>query len=111
MTMTSSRPYILRALYEWILDNSCTPYILVNAYEQGVLVPQEHVKDGQIILNISPTAVQGLQISDDAIDFNGVANETCSNPCMTRRSATVDLPTRFLPANPIIKPILQIKTR
>jgi len=71
MTMTSSRPYILRALYEWILDNSCTPYILVNAYEQGVLVPQEHVKDGQIILNISPTAVQGLQILDDAIDFNG----------------------------------------
>jgi stringent starvation protein B len=42
--MTSSRPYIIRALYEWILENSCTPYILVNAYGQGVQVPQEHVK-------------------------------------------------------------------
>lgn len=71
MTMTSSRPYILRALYEWILENGCTPYILVNAFGMGVRVPQEHVKDGQIILNISPTAVQGLRILDEAIDFNG----------------------------------------
>ena len=62
MTMTSSRPYIVRALYEWILENSCTPYILVNAFGHGVQVPQEHVKDGQIILNISPSAVQGLLI-------------------------------------------------
>lgn len=71
MSMTSSRPYILRALYEWILDNACTPYILVNAYAPAVAVPQEHVKDGQIILNISPTAVQFLQIKDEAIEFNG----------------------------------------
>lgn len=69
--MTSSRPYIIRALYEWILENSCTPYILVNAYGQGVQVPQEHVKDGQIILNISPAAVQGLLIRDFALEFNG----------------------------------------
>ncbi len=69
--MTSSRPYIIRALYEWILENSCTPYILVNAYGQGVQVPQEHVKDGQIILNIAPAAVQGLLIRDDALEFNG----------------------------------------
>jgi stringent starvation protein B len=71
MTMTSSRPYIVRALYEWILENSCTPYILVNAFGHGVQVPQEHVKDGQIILNISPSAVQGLLIKDDALEFNG----------------------------------------
>ncbi len=71
MTMTSSRPYILRALYEWILDNACTPYILVNAYGPGVEVPQEHVKDGQIILNIAPAAVHALQIKDEAIVFNG----------------------------------------
>jgi len=70
-SMTSSRPYIIRALYEWILENSCTPYILVNAYGQGVQVPQEHVKDGQIILNIAPAAVQGLLIRDDALEFNG----------------------------------------
>jgi len=71
MTMTSSRPYILRALYEWIVENGCTPYILVNAFGSGVQVPQEHVKDGQIVLNISPTAVHGLQIFDEAIDFSG----------------------------------------
>jgi len=69
--MTSSRPYIIRALYEWILENACTPYILVNAYGNGVQVPQEHVKDGQIILNIAPAAVQGLLIKDEAIQFNG----------------------------------------
>ncbi|MDX1491212.1 MAG: ClpXP protease specificity-enhancing factor [Pseudohongiellaceae bacterium] len=69
--MTSSRPYILRALYEWIVENSCTPYILVNAFGPGVQVPQEHVKDGQIVLNISPSAVQGLHIGDEAVDFSG----------------------------------------
>ncbi|MCG8414306.1 MAG: ClpXP protease specificity-enhancing factor [Pseudomonadales bacterium] len=69
--MTSSRPYIIRALYEWIVENDCTPYILVNAYEDGVEVPQEHVKDGQIILNISPVAVQDLNLADESIDFEG----------------------------------------
>jgi stringent starvation protein B len=69
--MTSSRPYLLRALYEWILENECTPYIVVNAYASGVQVPQEFVKDGQIILNISPAAVHALQMNNDAIDFNG----------------------------------------
>jgi len=65
MTMTSSRPYMVRALYEWIVENDFTPYILVNAYENGVEVPQEHVKDGQIILNISPIAIQGLNIGNE----------------------------------------------
>jgi len=72
MTMTSSRPYIVRALYDWILENDCTPYILVNAYGPGVEVPQEHVKkDGQIILNISPGAVKDLDIGNEAIGFSG----------------------------------------
>ena len=69
--MSSSRPFIIRALYDWILENDCTPYILVNAFEEGVEVPQEHVKDGQIILNISPTAVQELVIRNEAVDFDG----------------------------------------
>src|SRR5690606_186163 len=55
----------------WILENNCTPYILVNAFETGVLVPQNFVKDGQIVLNISPVAVQGLVISNEGIEFNG----------------------------------------
>lgn len=71
MTMSSSRPFIVRALYDWILENNCTPYILVNAYADQVEVPQEHVKDGQIILNISPAAVQALIIRDDALEFEG----------------------------------------
>lgn len=71
MSMTSHRPYLVRALNEWILENNCTPYILVNAFESGVLVPQNFVKDGQIVLNISPVAVQGLVISNDGIEFNG----------------------------------------
>ncbi len=71
MTMTSSRPYIVRALYDWILENSCTPYILVNAYADHVQVPIEHVKDGQIILNISPSAVQALAIKNEALEFEG----------------------------------------
>lgn len=71
MTMTSSRPHIIRALYDWILENDCTPYIVVNAFGDNVEVPQEHVKDGQIILNISPSAVQDLFIRDEAVEFNG----------------------------------------
>ena len=71
MTMNSSRPYIIRALYDWILENECTPYILVDAFGEGVEVPQDHVKDGQIILNISPKAVQSVSISNDAVEFNG----------------------------------------
>lgn len=69
--MTSSRPYLVRALNDWILANDCTPYILVNALNKGVKVPQEYVKDGQIILNISPAAVQSLVINDEAIGFHG----------------------------------------
>jgi stringent starvation protein B len=71
MPMTTHRPYLVRALNEWILDNNCTPYILVNAYEKGVEVPQNYVKDGQIVLNISPVAVQGLVITNAGIEFNG----------------------------------------
>ncbi|UZJ44838.1 ClpXP protease specificity-enhancing factor [Marinimicrobium sp. C6131] len=71
MAMTSSRPYMIRALYEWIVDNGCTPYILVDAQGQGVEVPQQHVnKDGQIVLNINPTAVKDLFIGLEQISFN-----------------------------------------
>ena len=71
MTMTSSRSYIARALYEWILDNDCTPYILVDAARHGVEVPREFVRDGQIVLNISPAAVRALVIDNEIITFDG----------------------------------------
>jgi stringent starvation protein B len=71
MTMTSSRPYLIRALYEWIVDNNLTPHIVVYAHSGNVSVPQEYVnKDGQIILNIAPRAVSALSLKDDAIAFN-----------------------------------------
>ena len=69
--MTPSRPYIMRALYEWIVDNDCTPYVLVDAAVADVMVPQQFVKDGQIVLNISPSAVMDLNIGNDAMAFNG----------------------------------------
>lgn len=69
--MTSSRPYMIRALYEWIVDNDFTPLIVVNATAEGALLPQQYVNsDGQIILNISPGAVMGLDLGNKAISFN-----------------------------------------
>lgn len=69
--MTPNRPYFMRALYEWIVDNHCTPYILVDALHEDVNVPQQYVKDGQIVLNISPGAVIDLTISNQSVVFNG----------------------------------------
>src|SRR5512139_1281543 len=71
MSMKSSRPYLVRALHEWILDNGCTPYLLVDAHASGVEVPQQYVKNGQIVLNISPGAIADMQISNEAIHFRG----------------------------------------
>lgn len=71
MRMTSSRPYMIRALYDWIVDNGCTPYLLVDAHAPDVQVPQQYVnKDGQIVLNIAPTAVVELAIENAAVSFN-----------------------------------------
>jgi len=69
--VTPSRPYIVRAIYEWIVDNDCTPHLLVDATVPYVVVPESYVKDGQIVLNISPSAVVGLQMDNERISFNG----------------------------------------
>ena len=80
-SLTSSRPYLLRGFYEWIIDNSLTPYILVNATHQGVMVPPESVANGQIVLNINSAAVQRLTLDNDAVRFSarfaGVHWEIC----------------------------------
>ena len=57
--MTSSRPYLIRAIYQWIVDSDLTPYLLVDAAQEGVSVPAEFVENNKIILNISPSAAQG----------------------------------------------------
>lgn len=69
--MSPSRPYLIRALYEWILDNNCTPYLLVNAGFPGTRVPEGFVEDDQIVLNLSPSAIRQLEMDNDAISFDG----------------------------------------
>jgi len=70
MQMTSSRPYLVRAMYQWIADNGMTPHLLVDASVDGVQVPAEHVQNGKIILNIAPMAITGLVLGDTEITFN-----------------------------------------
>jgi stringent starvation protein B len=69
--MNSSRPYLIRALYEWIVDNDCTPHLLVNAEYPNVQVPQGFANDGQIVLNVSPSAVRHLHMDNEAVSFEG----------------------------------------
>ena len=68
--MTTNRPYLIRALYDWIVDNRMTPHLLVDANAENVVVPQQFVQDGRIVLNISPDAVRGLEMANDMIGFN-----------------------------------------
>lgn len=67
--MTSTRPYLIRAFYDWIVDNQCTPHIVVNAKVPNIQIPEEYVQDGQIVLNIALSAVQGLRLGEDAVEF------------------------------------------
>ncbi len=68
--MTSTRPYLIRAFYEWIVDNDFTPHMIVNAEQEHVTVPHQHVENGKIVLNISPSAVKALDLGNDWISFN-----------------------------------------
>ena len=69
--MNSSRPYLIRALYEWIVDNQCTPHLLVNAEFPKVQVPPGYASDGQIVLNVSPSAVRHMHMDNEAVSFEG----------------------------------------
>ena len=66
---SSSRPYLLRGFYEWIVDNGYTPHILVDAGQPGVKVPTDSIVNGQIVLNITGAAVQRLTLDNDAVRF------------------------------------------
>ena len=68
--MTPRRPYLVRAIYEWIIDNDLTPHVLVNAEHAGVEVPTQHIHEGKIILNINPSAVQNLLLGNELIEFS-----------------------------------------
>ncbi|MCX7563790.1 ClpXP protease specificity-enhancing factor [Xanthomonadaceae bacterium XH05] len=67
--MTSNRPYLIRAMYEWIGDNGMTPYLLVDAGVPGVRVPASVIRDGKVVLNVAPRAVSQLEMGNDVIHF------------------------------------------
>ena len=77
--MTSSKPYLVRALYEWILDNDNTPYILVDTSSDQVSIPNGIASDGKVVLNLAPAAIQNLGMTNDFISFsarfNGVGEQ------------------------------------
>jgi stringent starvation protein B len=70
MKMRSNRPYLLRAFFDWIVDNDCTPYIVVDAHFPGVEVPQDFVTDGQIVLNIAPRAVTNFDMNNEYVQLS-----------------------------------------
>jgi stringent starvation protein B len=67
--MTSSRPYLIRAIHQWVVDNDHTPYMLVDAERDGVEVPAEYVENGRIVLNLSPTAIRDLLLGSERVEF------------------------------------------
>ena len=68
--MTPNRPYLLRAFFDWIVDNQCTPHLVVNADFPAVQIPTQFVQDGQIVLNISPSAVTQFSMDNRQLSFN-----------------------------------------
>ncbi len=77
--MSPSKPYMIRAIWEWVIDNELTPHIMVDALYPGTFVPQQFVKDGQIVLNVAPSAVVALDLDNAGISFNarfsGIAHD------------------------------------
>ena len=77
--MTSSKPYLVRALYEWILDNDTTPYILVSTSSDQVLIPPGISNDGKVVLNLAPTAIQDLEMTNEHVSFSARFNGVAEN--------------------------------
>ncbi|MDH5300598.1 MAG: ClpXP protease specificity-enhancing factor [Gammaproteobacteria bacterium] len=77
--MTSSRPYLLRGLNDWIVDNQMTPHLVCDASAEGAVLPMQFVENGKIVLNISPSAVRDLTISNDWISFGARFSGTAMN--------------------------------
>lgn len=68
--MTPLKPYLIRSIYEWIIDNDLTPYLLVDAENNHAILPHQFVEDGKIVLNVRPEAIQGLSLGNEEIHFN-----------------------------------------
>lgn len=72
--MTSLKPYLIRSIHDWILDNDLTPHLLVDTSHPQVSVPTAYIEDGKITLNLRPAAIQGLELGNESIDFNASFN-------------------------------------
>ncbi|NKB46183.1 MAG: ClpXP protease specificity-enhancing factor [Legionellales bacterium] len=72
--MTSSKPYLIRAIYQWIVDNELTPYIVINCEMEGVQVPEQFIEDGRIVFNIAEQACRGLNMTNERIVFSASFN-------------------------------------
>ena len=68
--MTPLKPYLIRSIYEWIIDNKLTPYLLVDAENSHAILPQQFAEDGKIVLNVRPEAIQGLSLGNEEIQFD-----------------------------------------
>ena len=68
--MTSLKPYLIRAIYDWILDNNLTPHLLVDADNEQAVLPEDFIEDGRIVLNIRPEAIDALSLGNEEIQFN-----------------------------------------
>ena len=109
--LTPRRPYLLRAFYEWLLDNQLTPHLVVDVTLPGVQVPMEYARDGQIVLNIAPRAVGNLELANDEVRFNarfgGIPRLWRWLPCWLStpvkmalaRCLNLKLPTMKMPAS------------
>ncbi|WP_218698619.1 ClpXP protease specificity-enhancing factor [Acinetobacter harbinensis] len=70
LNLTATRPYLARAIYEWICDNNLTPHLLVDATQPNTMVPEQFIQDGQIVLNIAPHAVHQFNMGNETITFS-----------------------------------------
>jgi len=77
--MTPSKPYLIRGLYQWLLDNQVTPYILADTSSDQMMIPPGIATDGKVVLNLSPSAIQNLEMTNEHISFsarfNGIAQD------------------------------------
>jgi len=72
--MTPSKPYLIRGLYQWLLDNQATPYILADTSSDEIMIPRGIATDGKVVLNLSPSAIQNLEMTNDYISFSARFN-------------------------------------
>jgi len=68
--MTPLKPYLIRSIYEWIIDNDLTPYLLVDAENRSAILPVQLIEDGKILLNIRPEATDALSLGNEWVEFN-----------------------------------------